>query len=144
MARFNKRFEVRREMSDGGKIRPDDDFDDINDDISENVFNDEELKRQQNIEIKVDENGNPVIPEGWTFLTHGSSLDRWDTSLLGNDFTVGNGVVNGREVKRRPLCCVERSDAKFSYERRGVLLLKHMVESNKHLKLEYFFIKTLD
>lgn len=141
MARFNKRFEVRREMSDGGKIRPDDDFDDINDDVSENVFNDEELKRQQNIEIKVDENGNPVIPEGWTFLTHGSSLDRWDTSLLGNDFTVGNGVVNGREVKGRPLCCVERSDAKFSYERRGSTTAKAYGGKQQAFEIRVLFYK---
>ena len=44
-----------------------------------------EIKR----EIILDENGCPVLPEGWTFLTHGSSLDRWDSSLLGNDFVVG-------------------------------------------------------
>ena len=169
MARFNKRFEVRREMNDGGKIRPDDDFkqnggkssleqqratqeeaqqvggfddfDDINDDISENVFNNEELERQQNIEIKVDENENPVIPEGWTFLTHGSSLDRWDTSLLGNDFTVGNGVVNGREVKGRPLCCVERSDAKFSYERRGSTTAKAYGGKQQAFEIRVLFYK---
>ena len=40
---------------------------------------------EETIEIEIDENGNPVMPEGWTFLIHGSSLDRWDETLLGND-----------------------------------------------------------
>ena len=30
MARFNRRFEVKREMSDGGKIRPDNEKDKAN------------------------------------------------------------------------------------------------------------------
>ena len=113
----------------------------INDNISENVFKDEELERQQDIEIKVDENGNPVIPEGWTFLTHGSSLDRWDTSLLGNDFTVGNGNVNGREVKGRPLCCVERSIAKYDYERNGSNTAKNYGGEQQAFEIRVLFYK---
>lgn len=127
MARF-RRFEVKKEMQDGGKIRPDDNKGktrkEIDPELLEELgkvgFDDEEFEvEQEDIEIKLDEKGNPVMPDGWTFLTHGSSFDRWDTSLLGNDFVVGNGKVNGQEVKGRPLCCVEKSDAKFNYERRG-------------------------
>ena len=80
MARFNKRFEVKREMSDGGKIRSDDaknNIHNIDPDLLEELgkvgFDDEETEPQQeDIEVKIDENGNPIIPEGWTFLTHGS------------------------------------------------------------------------
>ncbi len=128
MARFNKRFEVKREMSDSGQIRPDTTggksttqyYAELEKELNSVGFDDEEIEPlQENIEIEIDEKGNPIMPEGWTFLTHGSSLDRWDESLLGNDFVVGNGKANGQEVKGRPLCCVERDDAKFNYERRG-------------------------
>lgn len=127
MARFNRRFEVKREMNDGGKIRPDDsnvnsqrniDYE-LLEELQKVGFDDDVEIQQENFEFKIDENNNPIIPEGWTFLTHGSSLDKWDTSLLGNDFIVGNGIVNGKEVTGRPLCCVERDDAKFNYARSG-------------------------
>ena len=167
MPRFNRRFEVKREMSDGGKIRPDDDkltpeeIDKLERKLEEEEFDsdrepdlnyeeiEEERKqekefnsdyvdlkieeiekedetienkieeRTKSIEIKLDEKGNPIVPEGWTFLIHGSSLDRWDSSLLGKDFTVGKGIINGKEEKGRALCCAERSTAKFDYERDG-------------------------
>lgn len=126
MARFSKRFEVKREMSDSGQIRPDTTggksttqySTELENELNSVGFDEEEIDSlQENIEI--DENGNPIMPEGWTFLTHGSSLDRWDESLLGNDFVVGNGTVNGQEIKGRPLCCVERNDSKFDYVRNG-------------------------
>lgn len=128
MARFNKRFEVKREMSDSGQIRSDTTGGksttqysaELEKELNSVGFDDEEIEPlQENIEIEIDENGNPIMPEGWTFLTHGSSLDRWDESLLGNDFVVGNGMVNNQKVKGRPLCCVERDDAKFDYARNG-------------------------
>lgn len=62
---------------------------------------------------------SPPVPEGWTYLIHGSSMDRWDSSLLGTDFTVGRGQVAGHWYSHRPLCCVERSDARFQYARDG-------------------------
>lgn len=126
--RFSKRFEVKREMQDGGKLRPYTTSGkattqysaELEKELNSVGFDEEEIEPlQENIEIEIDENGNPIMPEGWTFLTHGSSLDRWDESLLGSDFVVGNGKVNGREVKGRPLCCVERDVAKFDYARRG-------------------------
>ena len=46
-------------------------------------------------------------------------MDRWDSSLLGMDFTVGRGQVAGHWYSHRPLCCVERSDARFQYARDG-------------------------
>lgn len=147
MGRFGRfeKFEVKNEMRDGGTIRTDDykqtggstskqvqeeirqelenvGFDDwkyTEDDISDEVDIKENTQEQNEYAITVDDNGNPVIPQDWTFLIHGSSEDRWDTSLLGNDFVVGNGKSNGADVKNRPLCCVEKSDAKFNYERRG-------------------------
>lgn len=150
MARFNKRFEVKREMSDSGKIRPDDNESNnqknIDPELLEELekvgFDDEEfVPQQEDIEIKTDENGDPVIPEGWTFLTHGSSLDRWDTSLLGTDFIVGKGKVNGQEVKGRPLCCVERSDAKFNYERRGSTTAKAYGGKQQSFEIRVLFYK---
>lgn len=139
MARFRERFEVKNEMQDGGKIKPDDKtggksskqtqeeiqeeinsvgFDDW-EDISDEVDIDNNEQEQNSNAIDLDEKGNPVIPDDWTYLIHGSSKDRWDTTLLENDFVVGNGKSNGQDVKNRPLCCVERSDAQFNYERSG-------------------------
>ncbi len=138
MARFG-RFEVRREMRDAGTIRPDDAYkqnggqsskeqrEAIENEANKIGFDDEELQltdgisevEKETISIQVDDKGNPVLPAEWTYITHGSSRDRWDTSLLGNDFVVGNGTANGKEVRNRPLCCVERSVAKMDYERSG-------------------------
>ena len=150
MSRFNRRFEVKREMSDSGKIRPDDNESNnqknIDPELLEELekvgFDDEEfVPQQEDIEIRTDENGDPVIPEGWTFLTHGSSLDRWDTYLLGTDFIVGKGKVNGQEVKGRPLCCVERSDAKFNYERRGSTTAKAYGGKQQAFEIRVLFYK---
>ncbi len=138
MARFG-RFEVRREMRDAGTIRPDDAYkqnggqsskeqrEAIESESNKIGFDDEELEltdvatepERETISIQLDDKGNPVLPADWTYITHGSSMDRWDTSLLGNDFVVGNGTANGKEVRNRPLCCVERSVAKMDYERSG-------------------------
>ena len=127
MFRGNRRFEVRREMADAGTLRPDDSNKHSNymtpellEELGQVGFDDyEEEFETDEREITLDENGCPVLPEGWTFLTHGSSLDRWDTSLLGNDFIVGEGMANGQNTIRKPLCCVERHVAKFDYDRSG-------------------------
>lgn len=126
MFRGNRRFEVRREMTDAGTLRTDDSNNQSNymtpellEELGEVGFDDYEEFESDERKIPLDENGCPVLPKGWTFLTHGSSLDRWDTSLLGNDFTVGEGMVNGQNALRKPLCCVERRVAKFDYERSG-------------------------
>ena len=180
MPRF-RRFEVKREMSDGEKIRqdekkkteltheqfetvkaeierdgnlkegfgdvePDLDYEEIDEEIGleedfdidnyEPDLNLEETDKENTVsepqdntdkqeeqnkatEIKLDEKGNPILPEGWTFLTHGSSFDRWDTSLLGSNFIVGTGMANGEVLKNRALCCVEKSVAQFDYKRDG-------------------------
>lgn len=130
MSRFGRfeGFEVKKEMRDGGVIRPDDNTvvtpkhmdDDLLSELSKVGFDDEEVvSEEKNIDIQLDDMGNPIMPEDWTFITHGSSLDRWNPDLLGSDFVVGTGKVNGKELKGIPLCCVERTDAKFSYERYG-------------------------
>lgn len=149
MARFNRRFEVKREMKDGGNIRPDDSNansqrnidSELLEELQKVGFDDEIEMPQENVEFETDENGNPIIPEGWTFLTHGSSLDRWDTSLLGNDFMVGNGTVNGKEVKEIPLCCVERDDAKFNYARSGSNTAKAYGGNQRSFEIRILFYK---
>ncbi len=157
MARFNKRFEVKNEMSDGGKIRPDDDKQFQKNGGQSSLeqqriileeaqqaggFDDEEIESQQeDIEVEIDENGNPIIPEGWTFLTHNSSLDKWDTSLLGNDFVVGNSTVNGQVIGGRPLCCVERSVARFDYERSGSNTAKAYGGEQQAFEIRVLFYK---
>lgn len=77
------------------------------------------------------------MPEGWTFLTHGSSLDRWDESLLGNDFIVGNS----KEVKGRPLSCVERDNAKFDYARSGSNTAKAYGGKQQAFEIRVLFYK---
>lgn len=146
MARFNKRFEVKREMSDSRPIRPDTTGGksttqysaELEKELNSVGFDDEEIEPlQENIEIEIDENGNPIMPEGWTFLTHGSSLDRWDESLLGNDFIVGNG----KEVKGRPLSCVERDNAKFDYARSGSNTAKAYGGKQQAFEIRVLFYK---
>lgn len=152
MARFGRfeRFEVKNETKDGGKIRPDDNKGktkkEIDPELLEELgkvgFDDEEFEvEQKDVEIKIDEKGNPVIPDGWTFLAHGSSLDRWDSSLLGNDFVVGNGDVNGQSIKGRPLCCVERSVASFDYERSGSNTAKSYGGKEQSFEIRVLFYK---
>jgi len=181
MARRFERFEVKNEMRDGGKIRPDDsykqnggktssdqqkeiiedaeksggfdDFDIEQDDIDFEEKNESEIEKKevvldekieankQIIELKLDENDNPVMPEGWTFLTHGSSLERWDSSILGNDFVVGNGIVNGRAVSGRPLCCVERNVAKYDYETSGSNTAKSYGGKNQAFQIRVLYYK---
>ncbi len=157
MARFNKRFEVKNETSDGVKIRPDDDKQYQQNGGQSSLeqqgiileeaqqaggFDDEEIESQQeDIEVEIDENGNPIIPEGWTFLIHGSSLDKWDTSLLGNDFVVGNGTADGQVIGGRPLCCVERSVAKFDYERSGSNTAKAYGGKQQAFEIRVLFYK---
>lgn len=146
MARFNKRFEVKREMSDSRPIRSDTTGGksttqysaELEKELNSVGFDDEEIEPlQENIEIEIDENGNPIMPEGWTFLTHGSSLDRWDESLLGNDFIVGNG----KEVKGRPLSCVERDNAKFDYARSGSNTAKAYGGKQQAFEIRVLFYK---
>lgn len=167
MARFRERFEVKNEMQDGGKIRSDDnkqtggksskqtqeeirqelervgfnDWEDIEENISDEVDIEENEQEQNEYTITLDKNGNPVIPEDWTFLIHGSSGDRWDKALLGNDFVVGNGKSNGQDVKKRPLCCVERSDAQFNYERRGSNTAKAYGGKDDAFEIRILFLK---
>ena len=121
---MRRRFEVRREMNDSGKIRPDNDKHNnqkvIDPDLleeAERVGFDDEINEplQENIEIKTDKNGNPILPNGWTFLIHDSTKDEWDTSLLGKDFVVGNCMLAQKETDRKPLFCVDRSVAEFDY-----------------------------
>ncbi|MDD2203577.1 MAG: hypothetical protein PHD78_04310 [Bacilli bacterium] len=59
----------------------------------------------------------PILPKGWTYLRHGSSIDRWNQKLLGHDFIVG--AIDGKKINYNPLCCVERVDAIFDYNMRG-------------------------
>lgn len=150
MARFSKRFEVKREMQDGGKLKTDTTSGkattqysaELEKELNSVGFDEEEIKPlQENIEIEIDETGNPIMPEGWTFLTHGSSLDRWDESLLGNDFVVGNGTVNGREAKGRPLCCVERDAAKFDYARNGSNTAKAYGDNQQSFEIRVLLYK---
>lgn len=47
------------------------------------------------------------IPNGWTCLVHGSSQDKWEETKLGEDFTVGQGVVAGHSYPNRNLCCID-------------------------------------
>lgn len=44
-------------------------------------------------------NVSPVIPDGWTFLVHNTSVDRWKSDQQGQDFK-----VSGR------LCCVTNEE----------------------------------
>ena len=78
-------------------------------DITEAYSTIEETKQQQRgMIIETDDKGNPIIPENWTFLVHGSSMDGWDSSILGEDFTI-----------TRNLSCVERDRAKTDFLHNG-------------------------
>ena len=142
MSRFG-RFEVKNEIKDAGTIRPDDSTgvtpDRIDQDLLEELgrvgFGDEGfVAGEKNFEIQLDDMGNPIMPEDWTFITHGSSLDRWNQDLLGSDFVVGTGTVNCKNLRGRALCCVERDDAKFNYEKYGRNTAK--VYGGKHQAFE--------
>ena len=76
MARFNRRFEVKREMNDGGKIRPDDsnvnsqrnvDYE-LLEELQKVGFDDDVEIQQENFELKIDENNNPIIAILYMFL----------------------------------------------------------------------------
>lgn len=146
MARFR---EVRRETRDGGKIRQDENKNNsrrqidsvLLEELSRVGFDDDFEIAQEKIKFRLDQKGNPILPEGWTFLTHGSSLEKWDASLLGNDFVVGNGIVNGHVVSGRPLCCVERSVAKFDYERSGRNTAKDYGGQEQFFEVRVLFYK---
>ena len=62
-------------------------------------------------------NNEPVLPKGWTYLRHGSSIDRWNVNVLGHNFIVGD--INGKINHFKPLCCVEKNDAVFDYNMSG-------------------------
>lgn len=53
---------------------------------------------------------DPVLPQGWTYLIHGSSMNRWDSSVVGKDFIVGDsGGENG--LRSFALSAIAREDA---------------------------------
>ena len=60
----------------------------------------------------------PVIPEGWTYLRHGTGFDRWHKEDLEKGFTVGKFNELNKNISFG-LSCVERSvalnDAKRGY-----------------------------
>lgn len=75
----------------------------------------ESTKISHTKDIPLENDGSPKVPEGWTYLRHGSNMDKWDESMLENDFVVGDGFVAGQKASNRPLCCVERDTAKYEY-----------------------------
>jgi hypothetical protein len=62
-------------------------------------------------------NDEPILPKGWTYLRHGSSIDRWDNNVIGHNFIVG--LIKGNLSQDKPLCCIERKDAILDYNMRG-------------------------
>lgn len=62
------------------------------------------LMKEKTIKIKVNEKGEPVLPDGWTYLIHGSNTSQWNKNILKED----SFVVKGNEAG---LYCVEREKA---------------------------------
>lgn len=57
------------------------------------------------MKIKLDKNGEPILPEGWTFLIHGTNTSQWKEEQIQADvFIVKNRIEAG-------LFCVERDKA---------------------------------
>lgn len=52
----------------------------------------------------IDEKGNPKLPDGWTFLIHGTNTSQWNKDILESDEFVVKGIEAG-------LYCVERDKA---------------------------------
>lgn len=56
------------------------------------------------IKIKLNEKGEPILPNGWTFMIHGSNTSQWNKEVLNGD----SFIVKGNEAG---LYCVERKKA---------------------------------
>ena len=62
------------------------------------------MMKNETIKIKLNENGEPILPEGWTFLIHGTSTAQWSKETIENE----SFIVKGNEAG---LYCVEREKA---------------------------------
>ncbi len=92
--------------------------------------------RKMDFEIKVDNNGAPRLPKGWTYLIHGSNKSRWNKVLLNNDeFIVKNMIESGMSFK-------EKSEVEKYYEETGTTVAdRHSLKWGK--KGENFEIRCL-
>lgn len=59
---------------------------------------------KQVISNLIDEKGNPKLPEGWTYLIHGTNTSQWNKEILEGDSFVVKGIEAG-------LYCVEKENA---------------------------------
>ena len=107
--RENDRFKDEPRKNNKGLIRAYMEAGVSQSDITEAYSTIERTKKQQmGMVIETDDKGNPIIPENWTFLVHGSSMDRWDSSVIGENFMI-----------TRNISCVERDTAKADFLHNG-------------------------
>lgn len=75
------------------------------------------------IKIKLNEKGEPLLPNGWTFMIHGSNTSQWNKEVLNSD----SFVVKGNEAG---LYCVEKDKA-IENQRNGSNVSKMHSEKNQ-------------
>lgn len=129
--RENDKFKEEPRKNNKGLIRAYREAGVSQSDITEAYSTIERTKQQQRgMIIETDDKGNPIIPENWTFLVHGSSLDRWDSSDLGKDFTI-----------KENLSCVERDDAKEDFLYSGRTTADTYSGDNHPFRIHVLFYK---
>lgn len=87
------------------------------------------------MKVKLDEKGNPIVPEGWTFLIHGTNMSQWDKNIIEGD----SFIVKGNEAG---LYCVEK-DIAIENAKSGVSVSNLHSEINQKTGKENFEIRCL-